>query len=167
MYFNKSSPNFSCQFWKHKVKVYSNSALLFSIMKDKSSVFFSLFFQTFKWLRENSPNSLCHVWNCKSVFLWTLHHFSVSWETSLLYFFSWNCTWFEQKEPIKVQNFRLSTAHVKLHQICILIDSFCWKYIKFQLEKYRGVMSHDPEEWCKIWRKTYLLFQKWQKFGEF
>ena len=28
-------------------------------------------------------------------------------------------------------------------------------------------MSHDPEEWCKIRRKTDLLFQKWQEFGEF
>ena len=28
-------------------------------------------------------------------------------------------------------------------------------------------MSHDPEDWCKIWRKTDLLFQKWQEFGKF
>ena len=28
-------------------------------------------------------------------------------------------------------------------------------------------MSHDTEEWCKIWKKTDLLFQKWQEFGEF
>ena len=28
-------------------------------------------------------------------------------------------------------------------------------------------MSHDTEEWSKIWRKTALLFKKWQKFGEF
>ena len=28
-------------------------------------------------------------------------------------------------------------------------------------------MSHDTEDWCKIWRKTDLLFQKWQEFGEF
>ena len=68
---------------------------------------------------------------------------------------------------MKVQNFRLSTARVKFHQICTLISSFCWKYMKFQLKKYRGVMSHDPEKWCKIWRKTDLLFQKWQECGEF
>ena len=54
---------------------------------------------------------------------------SVSWEITLLHFFNWNCTWFEQKEPIRVQNFRLSTAHVKFHQFCTLISSFC--YIKF------------------------------------
>ena len=28
-------------------------------------------------------------------------------------------------------------------------------------------MSHDTEDWCKIWRKTNLLFRKWQQFGEF
>ena len=66
-----------------------------------------------------------------------------------------------------VQTFRLLTAHVKFQQICTLIGSFCWKYIKVQLKKYRGVMSHDPEEWYNIWRKTDFLFQKWQEFGEF
>ena len=28
-------------------------------------------------------------------------------------------------------------------------------------------MSHDPEDWCKFWKKDNLLFQKWQEFGEF
>ena len=28
-------------------------------------------------------------------------------------------------------------------------------------------MSHDIKNWYKIGRKTDLLFQKWQKFGEF
>ena len=96
-----------------------------------------------------------------------MHHSSVSWEITLLYFFSQNFTWFGQKSPIKVQNFRLLTAHVKFHQIFILIDSFSSKYIKFQLKMYRGVMSHDTEEWYKIWRKTNLLFQKSQEFGQF
>ena len=63
--------------------------------------------------------------------------------------------------------FRLSTAHVKFHLICTLIGSFCWKYIRFQLKKYRRVMSHDTEEWCKIWIKPDLLFPKWQEVSEF
>ena len=30
------------------------------------------------------------------------------------------------------------------------------------------VMSHDTEEWCKVWRKTNSCFQKWhEEFGEF
>ena len=143
-------------------------------MRDNSFVFlaqtFILWtksnFQTFKGLGENSPNSLSYLKLQVSISL-TLHHSSVSWEITLLYFFSWNCTWFEQKEPIKVQNFRLSTAHIKFHQIYTLIGSFCWKNIKFQPKKYRGVISHDPEEWRKIWRKTDLLFQKRQEFDEF
>ena len=63
--------------------------------------------------------------------------------------------------------FRFSATHVKFHLICTLIGSFCWKYIRFQLKKYRGVMSHDTEDWCKIWIKPDLLFQKWQEVGEF
>ena len=96
-----------------------------------------------------------------------MHHPSVSWEITLLYFFSWNFIWFLQKESIKVQNFRLSTAQVKFHQIFNLIGSFCWKHIKLQVKNYRGVMSDDTEEWCKVWRKNNLLFRKWQEFGEF
>ena len=83
-----------------------------------------------------------------------------------MYFFSKNFMWFLQKEPIKEQNLRLSTAQVKYYRICTLIGSFCWKYIKFQQKKYRAVMSHNTEDWCKIWSKSDLLFQKWQKFGE-
>ena len=37
-----SLPNSLYHFWNHKVRVYSNFALLFSIMKDNSSVFFQL-----------------------------------------------------------------------------------------------------------------------------
>ena len=40
------------------------------------------------------------------------------------------------------------------------------KLYKILAKKYRGVMSHDTEDWCKIWRKTDLLFQKSQEFGE-
>ena len=40
--FNESSLNSSCHFWNHKVKVYSNLASLFTIMRDNSSVFFKL-----------------------------------------------------------------------------------------------------------------------------
>ena len=32
----------------------------------------------------------------------------------------------------------------------------------------KGVIFHDTEEWCKIWRKTDLWFGKWQQeFGKF
>ena len=42
------------------------------------------------------------------------------------------------------------------------------KYILFVLKKYKGVIFHDIEEWCKIWRKTDLLLGKWhEEFGKF
>ena len=42
------------------------------------------------------------------------------------------------------------------------------KYIMFEPKKYRGVIFHDTKEWCKVWRKTELLFEKWhEKFGKF
>ena len=41
-----------------------------------------------------------------------------------------------------MQNFRLSTAQVKFHQTCTLIGYFCWKYIKFQINKvWRSYVS--------------------------
>ena len=41
----------------------------------------------------------------------------------------------------------------------LTFDCFCWKYIEIFAERYRLVMSHCSEDWCKIWRKTDLLFQ--------
>ena len=36
------------------------------------------------------------------------------------------------------------------------------------MKKYRRVMSHDTEEWCKVWRKTNCWFQKSHEVsGEF
>ena len=38
----------------------------------------------------------------------------------------------------------------------------------FQVKKNRGVTFDGTEDWCKIWRKTELRFQKWhEEFGKF
>ena len=82
---------------------------------------------------------------------------SVSWDITPLYFFSWNFTYFQQKEPIKVQIWWNFTWAVKIFlKFCTLMGSFCKNHIKFQLKKYRRVISHDIEEWCKVLRKTDL-----------
>ena len=71
-----------------------------------------------------------------------MHHSSIPWEISLLYFFSWNFIWFLQKESTTKQNLRLATAQVKFHQTRTLIEYFCWKYMKFQLKKvWRSYVS--------------------------
>ena len=100
-------------------------------------------FQNFEWMGENLPSFSCHIRNHKPGFLSKLHRFPVSREVTLLHFLSWNFKWFGQKEPIKVENFRLSATHVKSHQICTLISCFCWRFIKFHLKK----MSYPSWYW--------------------
>ena len=53
--------------------------------------------------------------------------------------------------------------HSKVTKMFTLIDYFWAKYILFQLEKYRGVIFHDSEKWCKIWTGNNLPFQNWHE----
>ena len=46
-----------------------------------------------------------------------VNHSSVSWDITLLYIFILIFVCFGQKDSIKVQIFRLSTAHMKINQI--------------------------------------------------
>ena len=58
--------------------------------------------------------------------------------------------------------------HLKVSKIFTLMCSFWAKYIILKLKMYRGVIFHDTEEWCKIWRKTNFWFGKWhEEFGKF
>ena len=58
--------------------------------------------------------------------------------------------------------------HSKVSKTCTFICSYCAKYLMFDLKKYRGVIFHDTEGWCKIWRKTDLWFGKWhEEYGKF
>ena len=45
----------------------------------------------------------------------------------------------------------------QVSKICTLIGSFCAKYVMFYLKRYKGVLFHDTEEPCKIWRKTCVV----------
>ena len=166
---NESSPNSSCHFWNHKVRVYSNFASLFSVMKNNSS-FCSQHLEYFgqKELIEKIFSDFSVVgWKFTKLLMSYLKP-PISSSLNFASFFSamrdnssvsWNFIWFGQRQPIKVQTFRFLTAHMKSYQICTLTSSFCWKYIKFYLKNYRGFMSQDTEDWCKIRRKTDLFFQ--------
>ena len=58
----------------------------------------------------------------------------------------------------------LEHLSLKIHT---LMGCFWPKYIMFVLKKYRGVIFHDTRDWCKIWRKTDLWFEKWhEEFGK-
>ena len=39
----------------------------------------------------------------------------------------------------------------------------CAKYLMFDLKEYIGIIFHDTEGGCKIWRKTDLWLGKWHK----
>ena len=54
-----------------------------------------------------------------------------------------------------MQDFRLLTAHIKFHQICTLIDSFCWKYIKIFAKKIQRSYVSLP------WRLMQNLTKNW------
>ena len=41
-----------------------------------------------------------------------------------------------------------------------LMGYFCPKYMRFELKKYRGVIFHDTEQWCKIWINPDLVVSK-------
>ena len=69
--------------------------------------------------------------------------------------------WFRNDK--KLLNFDLSTQNSQK----FLIGSFCAKYLKFDLKKYRGVIFDGTEEGCKIWRKIDLWFGIWhEEYGK-
>ena len=42
------------------------------------------------------------------------------------------------------------------------------KYILVELKEYRGVIFHETDKWCKIWRGIDLSFQNWhEEFDKF
>ena len=77
---------------------------------------------------------------------------------------SWEFIYFQQREPKKEQIWWQLSWAVESLKFCILMGFFCPNNIKFQLKKYRRVISHDTEEWCKVLKKD-LWFQIWH--GEF
>ena len=66
-----------------------------------------------------------------------------------------------QKWPEKLDEFWFKYS--KVSKMCTLMSSFWPKHIIFELKTYRGAMSHETKERCKIWRKAEHL--KVSKFG--
>ena len=105
----QNSSNFSCQFWNDKsipVQILHHSSLSWHITPLwilRSYVFYldkrihrSHNFETFKCSGENLPYSSCYFLNHKSIFLQILHHPSVSWKITPLYFSRSNIKYFAQ-----------------------------------------------------------------------
>ena len=60
---------------------------------------------------------LISIFKQKVSFFQSLDHSSVSWEKTLMYFFSWNFICYWQKQHTKVHIFRLAIVRIKIHQI--------------------------------------------------
>ena len=60
-------------------------------------------FETFECWGQDLSNSLCHIWNGKSILLQILYPCSISWKITALYIFSSNNIYFAQKEHIKTK----------------------------------------------------------------
>ena len=117
-YFNENLPNFSCQFWNHEVKVYSNFAALkvsFSVMKDNSSVLLYLFFFIF-WIKKSCRREIFGLvsnWmkihqilyvifeTTSQFFLNFVSLFSVSVMSTLMYFSAGTVRDFDKRSPSK------------------------------------------------------------------
>ena len=53
--------------------------------------------------------------------------------------------------------------HLKVSKVSTLMGSLSAKSILFELKKYRGVIFHEIEEGCKIWRGIDSSFKNWHK----
>ena len=127
----------------------ANLKLLYFLLWTKGS-YQSSNFDTFECSGENLQNSSCHFPSNKSVFLQILHHSSMSWKITPLYFFSSNNIYFAQKEPIKMTIFETFEWSGQ-----ILLNSLCqfWKNKSIPLQiLYLSSVS---------WKITSLYFFSW------
>ena len=87
------------------------------------------------------PNSSCHFWKHKSVFLQFLHQYSVSSNVTPLYFFSSNIIYFGQKQPITLQICEIFEC---LGQNLLNSSSQFWadKSIPFQILDHSSMSLH-------------------------
>ena len=96
-------------------------------------------FDTFKWSGKNLPNFSYQFSNYKSLFLRILHHSSVPWKITPLYFFSSNNIYFAQKEPIKVKIFETECSGQNLS------NSSC-QFWNDKLIPYQ-ILNHSSMSW--------------------
>ena len=146
---------------KWQVKSFSNFELFFIVLTDVNfKVIHFLFwtkgshqspnFDTFKCFGENLPNVLCHFWKPQVSFSLNFESlFSVMEDSSSVLF------------SLKKYILWSQGAHWNTNFLG-------FRMLRSNFESFRGIMSHDTEEWSKLWTKAHFLFEKWhKKFDEF
>ena len=96
-----------------------------------------------------------------------MHHSSMSWDITPLYFFSRNLIYFQQKKPIKVQVWWNFTWEIQSLKFCTLMGSLCSNHIKFQLKRIEqlSLMTLKSDE--KFTEKLTCGFKYDKELGEF
>ena len=128
--------------WKYMVMIHNssvNSKLIHFLLWIKGS-HQSPILQFFKCSGRNLLYSSCHFPNHKSIFLQILHHSSVSWKVTPLYFFSSKFIYFAQKEHIRVKLLRLLSTRANIHQNFIIFETTNQFSLNFAL--LFNVMKH-------------------------
>ena len=123
--------NSVCQFWNDKLiplQILYPSSVSWKITPlyffSSNNIYFPQkehikmkIFETFKCLAQNLWNSLCQLWNYKSIFLQILCHSTLPWQITLLWILSSYVFNFGLKDLIKIPILRLSSALVKIYHI--------------------------------------------------
>ena len=156
---DESSTNSSCHFWNHNVRIsqilhhcsvpWQITPLVFFLAQtsytlDKNSPL-EWDFQTFEWLGENSPNSSCHIWNHKSVFLLNFASLlnAMGDKSSVLFYLKLYLIF--TKGSHHSAKFQTSDCSGKLWPNFYFDRLLFWKCIKFQLKKvWKSYVS-----WCQ------------------
>ena len=155
---DESSPNSSCHFWNHNVRVsqilhhcsvpWEITPLFFlaqtSYTLDKNSPL-EWNFWTFEWLGENSPNSSCHIWNHKLVFLLNFASLFNAMGDKPSIFFELKLYLIFEKGAQHSAEFQTSHYSGEILPKLYFDWLLFWKCIKFQQKKCGGVMSHDTK----------------------
>ena len=111
--------NSLCQFWNNKsipLQILYLSSVSWKIIPlyffSSKNIYFAQkepikmkIFEIFECSGQILSNSLCQFGSDKWIPFQILYLSSVSWNITLLYFFSWNNRYFSQKEPIKMKIF--------------------------------------------------------------
>ena len=118
-------------------------------------------FDTFKCSGENLPNSSFRFPNHKLVFIQILHHSSVSCKITPLYFFRSNVIYFAQKEPIKVQMFRVIFETTNQFFFILHHSSVSW-HITYLYFFSRNFINFQQKEPIKV--QIQMKIQIWWNF---
>ena len=142
-------------FFKQKISFSSNFASIFSDMRHNSSMLFLAGISyTFKQ-RNLSKYKLGEIWREQSkvwnfALWWFLlsKSYKVSAKTVQKSYLSWLKSDAKLKEKLTF-GFKYDMCEI-------------WrpKYARFELQKYRGVIFHDTEQWCRIWINLDLVVSK-------